>query len=212
MLSTTPNILQIRQNLKVISKRIPYSFVWRTNFLFISHFNILFLSTCGPEENRTLHKNLAKVSRQPWYMRAQIGTDLKDTDISLTHLVPYLRDMTYMWFRRESNLSRWTPQIRHHPYNSELATHIDYSWCLLLSHLQILPSGALVPTCRNLSVWTIDPRAGFEPTTCALQVHCSTNWTNREYYLSSGLWTWVSTPNAFQRRLDRSVLYILNYR
>lgn len=60
VLSTTPNILQIRQNLKVISKRIPYSFVWRTNFLFIKSLNILFLPTCGDEENRTLPRTLQR--------------------------------------------------------------------------------------------------------------------------------------------------------
>ena len=63
VLSTTPNILQIRQNLKVISKRIPYSFVWRTNFLFISH--SIFLSYQLVETMRielttqTLQKSIA---------------------------------------------------------------------------------------------------------------------------------------------------------
>ena len=39
-----------------------------------NHCSYIPIKFSGPQENRTLHKNLAKVSRQPWYMQAQIKT------------------------------------------------------------------------------------------------------------------------------------------
>ena len=54
-------ICEIHQSYSVI---LPFTFQFAILLLDLSR------HVRGPEENRTLHKNLARVPRQPWYMRA----------------------------------------------------------------------------------------------------------------------------------------------